>query len=292
MEILQENVKNFIGLDEENKSSEIIFTNTDENIISENKVIDINKSDLFDEEEPNEKCENIVDIDNDLNRSNKENQNIEMEIIEEKDYIEDSYINKIVEKEIVENNIFDRYANVRTNFMKEKLKKLNQENLEHFENTSFIKKKSRIEIEKEANKKILSHGNIDEALIENKENNSSLLNRKMINSNNHLSLDETLIKKKSKLEIEKEAFKLLQEKKKEISVKDPMNKEMVLKLDENWLKSKQIEENNNKLTTSKSIPIKRCFICKLDGEIIKGKDYGVCGHWYHTVRYNITLEML
>ncbi len=164
---------------------------------------------------------------------------------------EESFI-KTIEKE----NMLNRYLPI---------SKSNLTSLP-LEEVSYLKKKSKLELEK----------------ANNKENNQYNLNKKEKESIASISLGDCLIKKKSKLELEKEEFQRMIQQQKEEKLKSIiLNEEndKVLKIEISPYKNTNEENSNQFIKIDKHL----CEICKSEGFVHKGKIFPRCKHYYHNV---------
>lgn len=220
-----------------------------------------------------------------INKSiNSNNDLISLELREEPD-------SKSIETEIINNNknetytlesYVTRYLPINNKDKKLNINKYNYSNNDKdFNSIEFIKKKSRLEKEKDISK---SKSNIDKAI--------NYVNKKNQNQNFE-SLSNYLIKKKSKLELEKEAFKEILRKNKQEELKKITNTnnydELIIKLDSSLNKNEVINSeitHNNKEninTDNYKNLTEVCNICNSKGSKIKGKVFIKCKHYYHNV---------
>ena len=183
--------------------------------------------------------------------------------------IQNEVINEDI-TEVIQINDLERYIPIK------KLEKAKTQE----EEITFLKKKSKLEIEKEKAKNIK---------IDNNENICS--NKiKELKTNEFGSLDDCFIKRKSKLEIEKEKFANLMSKMKEEqrikNTKKYNNEEdTVLKIESSIKLPEEKILIENKMINK--IPSNICEICKLEGILTKGKLFPKCKHYYHSVSRNL-----
>lgn len=155
--------------------------------------------------------------------------------------------------------------------------------------TVFLKKKSKLEMEIEKQKEIekeRKNNLIKESKVINNSEGSKLVEEKMKNKvdlGGYVSFEDSLIKKKSKLEIEKEKFKELMMKQKEESYKNKLklegnDKDKVLKIEIGLNDEEKFVKVNPKLIQEKTF---QCQMCMDMGNQNKGKVFLKCGHYFH-----------
>lgn len=178
--------------------------------------------------------------------------------------------------------------------MKEKLKDIMEKNYDSFGGESLILKKKLSKLEQDIQKAKENKENKENSSLEvNKDN---LLNKKHENNNGKLaSLGECFVKKKSRLEIEKELFakQLLEKQQKHQVNKQSICSQQVFKLDNNIIHDKgetdninedsKFNKNNTSKFTEKAFT---CQLCQIEGNLGKGKQFPKCQHYYHNVRLN------
>lgn len=150
-----------------------------------------------------------------------------------------------------------------------------KEAVSSLDSMEFLKKKSRLEIEKEQSLK--------ERNIEQKENINTINNKSNLSSG-YVALGDCLLKKKSRLEIEKEAYANLIKKARQ----EEHEKQKTLSHEDMILKVTDINHEEPKATEKEETKVKKsiCGICSAEGPIIKGKIFPKCGHYFHSVSNN------
>lgn len=201
--------------------------------------------------------------------------------------LENSFIAEVAKLNPLQ--LLDRYTKSSTTYMKQKIKLIEDNNVDRIGNFEFLKKKSKLEIEKE------------KALELNKENISNA-NRQAKSQLSTISIGDNFIRKKSKLELEKEQFaELLSKAKEEQLMKKTNNhEETVFKLEDCNFSLKEKESNQTKKPELKVTEEKSpasvakfiCGMCNTEGELLKGKLFPKCKHYFHNVStINFILEM-
>lgn len=233
--------------------------------------------------------------DNDNNSSSSHYDLKDSENKEHDNEYDNSYLKTIKEENSI-NNMLSRYAPCKTTFMKEKIKSLTEKNYEAFGGEALLLKKklSKLEQEKE-------QARINKENKENINSNSNLpkeQNKKSSSNNNTItSLGDCFIKKKSKLELEKEIFNKQMQENQRLRQIEKQNKfkDQVFKLENSEFKKldNKTETNiiNNSDDNKKPISLRTCEMCFEEGPFIKGKLFTRCNHWCHNVR-NIVYNSL
>lgn len=218
-------------------------------------------------------------IESPIQNSIEENQGPEVQLqtqTQEESNLENSYIVEVTRPNPLE--MLDRYTKSNTTYMKQKIKMIEESNFDKIgKNFDFLKKKSKLELEKEKAKEM------------NKENVSNI-NKIIKTQQSTVSIGDNFIRKKSKLELEKEQFAELLCKAKEEQLKKKTNspEETVVKLEDCVfnLKEKetsQVEKKESKILDKPTIVRFVCGICNLEGEMFKGKLFPKCKHYFHNV---------
>lgn len=155
--------------------------------------------------------------------------------------------------------------------------------------TIFLKKKSKLEMEIEKQKEMekeRKNMQIKESKVINDSKGSKLVEERINNKadlGGYVSFEDSLIKKKSKLEIEKEKFKELMMKQKEESYKNKLksegnNKDKVIKIEIDMNDEEKIVKVNQKHIQETTF---QCQMCMDMGSQNKGKVFLKCGHYFH-----------
>lgn len=183
---------------------------------------------------------------------------------------ESSYIKKFNEYTSSSQRLVERYTTVSTNFMKSKLDELKAQTLESFGGQTLLLKKKLSRLEEDKLRAKLDKENT---------HTSQAPSTKPVHPVTPLGND--FVRKKSKLEIEKEIFNEQMRLRKEHELKRRSN-DQVFRLDNSESKEKPTPKPDNSSQPPQKQPLD-CSIC--GASIAKSPKQFKCGHAYHPVTY-------